>query len=196
MNKDERFQKLLDSYKSNTKMNIILLLAEMKKMTVTQMADHIKVSRSNLYHFVSQLVDDGILNEPEVVPKDNYVEKYYTLNESLFGAEQFEGVKESFVNFNPDEIRSVLTSFLLGQAFNLKMLADKIMASGEDELMKIKESLMLGDSFLSYSVSNLGNHPNMKKLIQEIEEELEREDLESYPSNPVIRYLFVALPYL
>ncbi len=196
MNKDERFQKLLDSYKSNTKMNIILLLAEMKKMTVTQMADHIKVSRSNLYHFVSQLVDDGILNEPEVVPKDNYVEKYYTLNESLFGAEQFEGLKESFINSNPDEIRSVLTSFLLGQAFNLKMLADKIMACGEDELMKIKESLMLGDSFLSYSVSNIGNHPNMKKLIQEIEEELEREDPETYPSNPVIRYLFVALPYL
>ena len=196
MKKEERLQRLMDSYMNNTKMSIILLLAEAKKMTVTQMAKHIKVSRSNLYHFVSQLVDDEILNKPEVVPKDNYVEKYYTLNESLFKEEQWNEIEKSFETLGPGEVRSILSSFLLGQSFNLKMLAEKILVSGDDELLKIKESLMSGEAFLGYSVSNIGNHPGMKKKLQGLGEEFERESAESHPNNPIIRYLFLALPYL
>jgi DNA-binding MarR family transcriptional regulator len=66
---------LLNTLENPTKLSIVLLLSHRDKMTVTQMSKVVRVSRANLYHFVGQMVKDGLLSKPEAIVKKNYVEK-------------------------------------------------------------------------------------------------------------------------
>jgi hypothetical protein len=50
------------------------------------MSKVVRVSKANLYHFVNQMVKDGLLSKPEAHIKKNYVEKYYRLKENFFEA--------------------------------------------------------------------------------------------------------------
>ncbi len=166
-------------------------------MTVTQMSKHIEVSRSNLYHFVSQLVEDGILNEPEVVPKKNYVEKYYSLNPELFGAVQWEELESHFATLKPEEVRGLLRAFLIGQAFNLQLLAEKVRTSSDKQMEKLKDALLTQNAFMAYSISHIGSHPDLTSKLGEIVEEFERVTPEKRNrSKDVVRSLILVLPYL
>jgi predicted transcriptional regulator len=64
MEKTDIYKKMLETFSNHTKMKIIMLLAENGEMTVTQMAPHLDLGRSNLYHFVRQMVNDGMLKNP------------------------------------------------------------------------------------------------------------------------------------
>ena len=81
---DEKYTDILNVLRNQTKMKIVTLLINYKKMTVTGMAKYIKTTRSNLYQIMTELVSSGIVNEPEIKPKKNYVEKYYSLNKDYF----------------------------------------------------------------------------------------------------------------
>lgn len=197
MNTKEKFTGLPDAYRNQTKMSIIFLLAENEKMTVTQMSKHISVSRANLYHFVSQMVEEKILNEPEIRPKKNYVEKYYSLNSELFGAIQWGKLEEVFGKMSVDEVRELLKSFLIGQAFNLSILAEKVQRASDDQIEKLKNALLVQEAFIVYSISSLGAHPDINNHLREIMGEFEKESpKETPPDVPLVRTLFLVLPYL
>lgn len=197
MDTSEKFGLLMDAYKNNTKLSIIFLLAENERMTVTQMAQHIEVSRSNLYHYISQLVDDGLLNPPEVVPKKNYVEKFYTLNKSMFDLIQWEELEEHFKKMSAEEVRSLLRAFLLGQSFNLQLIAEKVKHVDSTQILQFKDAMLNQEAFMGYSVSHMGKHPRFKEIIKKIEEEYRALDEEGEKeSDTIIRSLFLVMPFL
>ena len=84
MDQNQQIETLLSAISNRTKLSIITLLVRRKRMTVTQMSKLIGTTRSNLYQTIGDLVSSGIVNEPEVVVRRNYVEKFYTLNEPVF----------------------------------------------------------------------------------------------------------------
>ena len=65
MTDQDIYSKLLKTFQNSTKMSIILLLSENGKMTVTQMAKQVDVTKANLYHFVGEMTRDGLLSKPE-----------------------------------------------------------------------------------------------------------------------------------
>ena len=71
MAKQDIFANLMRTFRNPTKMSIIFLLTENGKMTVTQMAEQVNVTKANLYHFVKEMVNDGIVLRPEVRVKKN-----------------------------------------------------------------------------------------------------------------------------
>lgn len=197
MNREEKFGKLLEAFKNNTKLSIIFLLADNGRMTVTQMSEHVDISRTNLYHFVSQLVEDEILNQPEIVPKKNYLEKYYTLNEELFSETQYEELKQHFESMTVDDVRSLLSEILIAQSFNLQLLAEKIKKSNDEQMEKIKGSMLNLTAYIGYSVSHIGGHPDYREILEKVDEEFSKPNpVKSERKDDLVRSLIIVLPYL
>ena len=194
MEKEGKFEALANAYRNPTKFSIIVLLAEHGKMTVTQMSKYVKVSRPNLYHYVSQLVDDGILNIPESVVKKNYVEKYYSLNEELINEGSNEKWDEFITNKSPGEVRELLSSVLMGYSMILSMAAENIAHSSDSVIAKLVNKLKKGVGWTaSYSLLGKGSTerigPHVKKLQENLYEGTSDEVHES-------RLLLVFLPVL
>lgn len=119
---EERYREVLNVYRNPTKTKIITLLVNNRKMTVTGMAKYIKTTRSNLYQIMSELVSIGMVNEPEIRPKKNYVEKYYSLNGDYFAFHD-ENLDEEILKLPEDQLRETLASFLMAQSLNLEIMA-------------------------------------------------------------------------
>lgn len=197
MNTEERIGKLLEAFKNNTKMKIIFLLAENERMTVTQMSKSAEISKTNLYHFVEQLVEEGILNQPEVVAKKNYLEKYYALNSELFGATRWDELEEHFASMGPEEVRSLLREFLIGQAFNLQMLAEKAKKASDDQIEKFKNAMLNQSAFMGYAISHIDEHPNFTEILEKVQEEFSQINPEKKGrEGDVVRSLILVIPYL
>src|SRR5215472_7386120 len=103
---------LFNALENPTKLNIIFLLSRHEKMTVTQMAEHVHVGRPNLYHFVNEMVKDGLLLKPEVQVKRNYVEKYYQLNRKVFESQNQAEHKRLTRAASPEKLNSIIRSGL------------------------------------------------------------------------------------
>lgn len=197
MKTEEKFKHLLDAYSNRTKLSILFLLAENERMTVTQMSKHIDVSRSNLYHFVSQLVEGEVLNEPEVVPKKNYVEKYYSLNQELFSSSQLNELESHFSAMSAAGVRNLIRAYLIGQAFNFQLLAEKLESTSDSQIEKFKLAMLNRTAFMTYSVSHLGDNTEMIRKVGEAIEELEKATpKKDHKSKDVVRSLIMVLPYL
>ena len=151
----DRLEKLFDVMSSQTKSHIIALLALSGKMTVTQISKHIKTSRSNLYQAISDLQEQGFVNPPDVVVRKNYVEKYYSLNDSAFNQTTAGEMNEEFKKMSPDKLRNLMATFLLSQSLNLKVIAQEIMNVSDEDMMKAVEDGM--KSHLNLSFSTLSN---------------------------------------
>ena len=191
------FEILSKTFSNPTKLGIILLLTEHEKMTVTQMAKYLSVSRSNIYHFVAQMVSDGILNEPEIVAKKNYVEKYYTLNARMieFSEEDWE---KGLNKMSVDELRSMISSALLGYSMNLKLSAEQISQASDDEIGKVRDWLLNMPSSLLFSTMRMSTVQNIRKHLESLSEELIRssKEHEGEDSKDVARLNIVFLPFL
>jgi DNA-binding transcriptional ArsR family regulator len=126
---------LFRAMQNPTKLSIILLLLEHGKMTVTQMAKYIDVSRANLYHFVQELQSERILTEPESIVRGNYVEKYYRLNFPMIyaGSELQARIMEA----NPEELRSLMSSFLLSLSLQFRLYAEQVSKASTEELVNL-----------------------------------------------------------
>src|SRR2546428_13740107 len=86
MSKPDIYKILLNTFENPTKLSILMLLTHHRKMTVTQMSKFVRVGKANLYHFVGQMVKDGLLTKPETLVKKNYVEKHNKLDRRFFEA--------------------------------------------------------------------------------------------------------------
>ncbi len=191
------FEILSKTFSNPTKLGIILLLTEHERMTVTQMSQYLSVSRSNIYHFVALMVSDGILNEPEVVANKNYVEKFYTLNTKMveFSEEDWE---KGLNKMSAEELRSMISSALMSYSMNLKLTAEKISQSSDEETMKVRDWLLNMPASLIFSTMRMSTVQNIKPHLASLSEELMRssQEHEGEESKDVAMLNIVFLPFI
>lgn len=198
MEQSNKFEILTRTFSNPTKIGIIMLLAEHNRMTVTEMSKYLDVSKSNLYHFVAQLVSDGVLNEPEVIPKKNYVEKYYTVNPEMVGASDEEEWEDYLRDLDDDGIRNMLGSALMGYSMNLKMAAEQIYNASDEDVAKLKDWILTKNGWLSFS--SLGEKSSEKAgkgvsaLMKDLMERAGHQ--EDHQEEAVSRLLIIYLPFL
>ena len=138
-NKEETRKKLVESFRNQTKLSIIIILFQKGKLTATQMSKIIGTSRSNLYQNLKEMVEDGILAEPESRVRKNYVEKYYYPNTEIFERFSIEDQERALNDKTPGELREYILSALNSQILRLQIIAREI------EMMPRKESERLLD---------------------------------------------------
>jgi hypothetical protein len=176
-----------------------MLLTEQERMTVTQMSKVIKVSKSNLYHFISQMVQQGLVLEPEVIPKKNYVEKFYRLNEDMFRAEDPKEWEKILLGATNNEIKEVVSSVLMGYSMTLSFIADRIANSDDSEGENLRKWLIEQTPYtLTYSVMSKKTTTKVKPLLRQLRQALieSGEDGGSTFNTSVSRLLVVFLPML
>lgn len=193
----ERFDIISKTYSNPTKIGIILLLLENNRMTVTQMEKYLGVSRSNIYHFTAQMVSDGILNEPEVVPKKNYVEKYYTLNVEMIEFKE-EDWEEGFNTMSVDALRVMLSSALLGYSMDLKFHAERLSKASDEEIIRLKDWFYEMPFSLLYSTMSSMGTKEAKRLLSTMTKELmeSSKKREEKDGEDIAKLMIVFLPYL
>ena len=196
----DRLEKLFDVMSSQTKSHIIALLAIGGKMTVTQISEHIKTSRSNLYQAISDLQEQGFVNPPEIVVRKNYVEKYYSLNNEAFNEKIAGEMNEEFKKMSPDRLRRLMATFLLSQSLNLKVIAQEIMNVPDEDMMKAVEDGT--HSQLSLSFSSLSDDSysrvveQLKPFVNYIDnpENFKKEDSKEKHEDDTNMVLVMAIP--
>ena len=162
------------------------------------MAEYVSVSRSNLYHFVSQLVEDRILNEPEVVPKKNYVEKFYSLNEELFKSTDYDRWTGILKSKSLEEIRGLLSSVLMGYSMMLSMTANRIAHSSDSEAASLKDWLITKDMpwCTTYSLLSRKSTETIAPAVRKLDEALEATPSDQEAKSHFSRLLVIFLPFL
>ncbi|MFG1460394.1 MAG: winged helix-turn-helix domain-containing protein [Thermoplasmataceae archaeon] len=194
-----RYEILSDVFRNPTKFRIIMLLTEQGRMTVTQMSKLISVSKSNLYHFISQMVKEGLVLEPEVIPKKNYVEKFYRLNEEMFRAEDPKEWEKVLVGASNSEIKEVVSSVLMGYSMTLSFIADRVAKSDDSEGDDLRKWLIEQTPYtLTYAVMSKKTNTKIKPILRQLWQALieSGEDKESTTNTSVSRLLIVFLPML
>lgn len=184
---DEKYREILEAFRNPTKMKIITLLVNNNKMTVTGMSKYIKTTRSNLYQVVSNLVSSGIVNEPEIRPKKNYVEKYYSLNEDYFAFHD-ENIDDEITGLPDSEYREILSSFFMAQSLNLEIIGKSIEAMTQKEIQNMRKHE-------KYTVFSYGTCSNsvFEKLSIAVKNELKKSVDDSGNEG---MFLFLMLPSL
>ena len=194
-----RYEILLEAYRNPTKFRIILLLSEHYRMTVTDMAKSVKVSRSNLYHFIAQMVKEGIVKPPEVIPRKNYVEKFYRLNEEMFKAEEIKGWEKLLLSATAEQIKETVSSILMGYSMILNIIADRIAASGDDDTESLRKWLIeQTPNTISYAIITKKTSNRIDPVLKELWSafSVEPEEDDSKDSTAWSRLLLVYLPML
>jgi DNA-binding Lrp family transcriptional regulator len=176
MSKRDIYKILLNTLQNPTKLGILMLLTRQDKMTVTQMSKLVNVSKANLYHFVSQMVRDGILGKPKVLIKKNYVEKYYRLDEKFFEALDPSEQRKRLKAARPEELKTILQSTLVSIGLDFRLLAEEIAGADEKTLKQIANAVAEERITLSYSILSdkaynhvLAELKRMNKTITEVE---------------------------
>lgn len=195
MESNDIAEKILEAYSNPTKMKIIFLLTEDNEMTVTQMASHLNMGRSNLYHFVKQMVADHILSEPIVRPKLNYVEKYYKLNTVAFEEPQQQLVEKKIEDLSNVQARSMLSSYLAGVGGHLMMLARKVAETDDEVLEKLGESFLNKNLILQYTSTYVGSCPKGEEYLKKAAEEFSKPK-QTVEKKDRLRTLIVSIPFL
>ena len=194
-----RYEILSDLFRNPTKFRIIMLLTEQERMTVTQMSKVIKVSKSNLYHFISQMVQQGLVLEPEVIPKKNYVEKFYRLNEDMFRAEDPKEWEKILLGATNNKIKEVVSSVLMGYSMTLCFIADRVANSDDSDCENLRNWLIEQTAYtLTYSLMSKKTTTKVKPILRQLWQALieSGEDDVSTFNTSVSRLLVVFLPML
>jgi len=152
MTKPDPYKSIIDSLGNPTKLSIIFLLSHNPKMTVTQMSKHVGVGKANLYHFVSQMVEDGLLTRPEAVVKENYVEKYYRLNQEHFKSVNPDEQRKRLKAASPEKLKAILQSALVSVGMDFRLLAEEIGRADKSLLQQIAKSVAEEQITFSYSI--------------------------------------------
>ncbi len=152
MSPRDLYDKFLESSRNPTKLSILMLLTRHEKMTVTQMAKRVGVTKSNLYHFAAELVRDGFLATPEARVTKNYVEKYYSLNEDAFKALDPVEQQRRIQSGSLAGQRSLLTSFFATLSLFFRLQAEEIARMDSKSLSRLIETFKSGRASISYSI--------------------------------------------
>ncbi len=195
MDLDRTIQNLIEAYSNPTKMKIIFLLSDNNEMTVTEMASHTEVGRSNLYHFVKEMVRDGILSPPKIRPKLNYVEKYYKLNQGMLDSSSLEKLEKSFASLSTDQARRMLSSFLMGASAYLLVLTKKINEADDETIKKLGDAFFKRKTILQYSSTHVGSAPKGEEYLKKAAEEFSKSE-DNDKEKESLKVMILSLPFL
>ena len=165
---------LLDTLGNPTKLGIVMLLSHTEKMTVTQMSKRMKVTKANLYHFVSQMVSDGILSKPESQITKNYVEKYYRINPKFFTRVDPAEHRKRTKAATPAELKSLLQSALISMGLDFRILAEEISGADNTVLSRLAKLVAEEKLTISYSIIHDKTYeailPELRRINKTMEE--------------------------
>lgn len=169
MIKDTEYGKkrLIESFRNQSKLSILIVLLQDGKMTATQMAKIIGTSRSNIYQNLKEMVEDGILKEPEVMVKKNYVEKYYYPNTKLLDDFSEKQQMDLMSKKSPDELREYLISGINSEILRLKIIARKIEMKSNDEVRRDFDSQFFDQILFTNSWLSRKSYEHMVNRIRE-----------------------------
>ena len=196
MNSKDRGMTLANSFKNPTKLEIVTVLIQKGKMTVTQMSRIIGTTKSNLYQAIAELVSDGLVNPPEVKVTKNYVEKFYTINEQAFSEVSAEEWKERMLLLSTDDLRDLVVSFLLTQSVIMKIMAEEFNMSGDPAMENFREIFKRGFLFLSYSKLSNDSYIKAASILKTVESTLSESEKQDSTKNPKNMLLIVGIPSL
>ena len=86
-----------------------------------------------------------------LVGRKNYVEKYYSLNDSAFNQTTAGEMNEEFMKMSPDKLRNLMATFLLSQSLNLRVIAQEILNVSDEDMMRAVKDGMKSHLNLSFS---------------------------------------------
>ena len=167
-NKEETRKKLVESFRNQTKLSIIIILFQKGKLTATQMSKIIGTSRSNLYQNLKEMVEDGILGEPESKVRKNYVEKYYYPNTEIFERFSQEDQEKALIDKTPEELKEYLLSALNSQILRLRIIAREIEMMSRKESEKIRDMYFYDQMLFSNSWVKKETYEMVIKHLREI----------------------------
>ncbi len=178
MNEDTEYGKkrLIESFRNQSKLSILIILLQDGKMTATQMAKIIGTSRSNMYQNLKEMVEDGILKEPEVVVKKNYVEKYYYPNTKLLDDFSEKQQMDLMTKKSPDELREYLISGINSEILRLKIIARKIEMKSNDEVRRDFDSQFFDQILFTNSWLSRKSYEYMVNRIRETFDDFYKDD--------------------
>lgn len=194
---EEGRKRLMDSFRNQTKLSIIIVLLQNGKMTATQMSKIIGTSRSNLYQNLKEMVEDGILREPETRVKKNYVEKYYYPNTQLLEGFSVKQQEDLLNRKSPEELREYLISGINSEILRLKIMAREIEMKSDEEFTKQFNSKFFDQVLFSNSWLSRSTYEKMVARIREIFEEIYTEgELEEKQDESEDRYnvILIGIP--
>ncbi|HVP23400.1 MAG TPA: ArsR family transcriptional regulator [Conexivisphaerales archaeon] len=187
---------LLRTLLNPTKLSVIVLLSDNEPLTVTQMAKAVKVSRANLYHFVSEMVGEGLLIGPESRVKKNYVEKYYRLNSELLEGSVGKDWEATLRSAKPEAFRDLLRSLFVSFSMQFRIMAEQL-AGADSRMLSRLDKLREKHLFLGvYSVLPDDRYASVVKELTDVlvsSDERGKEDEGARGRNKLI---VVAMPDL
>jgi len=193
-NKEEIRKKLLESLKNQTKLSIIIVLFQKGKLTATQMSKIIGTSRSNLYQNLKEMVEDGILAEPESKVRKNFVEKYYYPNTEIFGRFSLEEQKKALMEKTPEELKEYMMSLLNTQILRLRIIAGEIQMMSDKNLLKLRDMYSYDQILFSNSwVSRETYEKVLKHLREVVNRMIDEEDEQNQKTGVVDNYNLILI---
>jgi DNA-binding transcriptional ArsR family regulator len=181
---EDKYSEIFEAFRNPTKMKIITLLVNNRKMTVTQMSKYIGTTRSNLYQVISGMVSSGIVMEPEIKPKKNYVEKYYRLNEDYFAFHD-SNIGEKAKELPADQYRELIASFLMAQSLNMNIMASSIENMPDSKLKELMSSAK--KMLMSYGTCS---DPTFLRISTALEKELKETSPDNGTDNLFLFFMF------
>ena len=194
MTKRDIYKVLLDALGSPTKLGILMLLSHSEKMTVTQMSKRMKVTKANLYHFVSQMVRDGLLSKPEPQVKKNYVEKYYRVDPAFFAAVDPAEQKKRTKAAKPAELKGILQSALVSIGLDFRILAEEIANADTKVLNKVAKLVAEDNVTVSYTIIHDKTYEAILPELRRIQNSMEELEKGQAPALQGNRVIVVGLP--
>jgi DNA-binding transcriptional ArsR family regulator len=169
---DTPTQVVLRAIQSPTKLNIVMLLAENETMTVTQMSKFTKVTRANLYRAVSEMVSEGLLLKPEVRVKGNYVEKFYRLNETMFGSMDSAEQRRSLDTLSSEDSVTMLRSIFEALSVQYRILAEQVKSADAEDRARIANFVKKGHGIFTYSALDDSQYKHFLGELMKINERI------------------------
>jgi hypothetical protein len=194
MSKRDIYKILLNTLENPTKLSILMLLTRHRKMTVTQMSKFVRVGKANLYHFVGQMVKDGLLSKPETLVKKNYVEKYYQLDRRFFEALDPSEQRKRLKAARPEELKTILQSTLASLGLDFRLMAEEIARADDKTLKQIAKSVAEERITLSYSILSDKAYEHVLAELKRINKTITKVESREKPSLQGNRMILVGLP--
>jgi predicted transcriptional regulator len=190
------YNTLLDTLGNPTKLGVLMLLSHTDKMTVTQMSKQMKVTKANLYHFVSQMVRDGLLSKPESQVKKNYVEKYYRVDPRFFAAVDTAEQKKRTKAATPAELKRILQSALISIGLDFRILAEEISNADNKVLSRLATFVAEDKVTLAYSIVHDKTYESILPELRRISKSMEEIEKGQEPALRGNRVIVIGLPRL
>lgn len=184
---------ILNTLQNPTKLGVVFLLMKHPKLTVTQMAKSMGVSKANLYHFVSQMAKDGLLSKPEVAVRGNYVEKYYRLQWKALASVDAADQKKRIKGMGPEQQREILQAFLASASLVSLLMAEEIRRADKAALERIHGSFQSDSIKMSYAVLPDKVYEEAIRKLNAVEEDVRKKFRKTLPFKGN-RILILGLP--